>query len=327
MKTLFVKNLKDGQIVNEVFLLREKLLKDYSNSSGRPAKFLQLELADRTGTVTANCWDDGPVLFDQIEEGDLVKVRGKVTTYKGSLRITVENIVKVSPQELKLADFVPASSKDIEKMFAEIKKYCQEIKNHHLSELLNSFFKDEKFVENYKASPAGKSWHQAYLGGLLEHSLNVVKICDFSRELYPQIHRDLILTAAILHDIGKTQELKYPKILDYTDAGRLLGHISLQDAWVAEKMDQIKGFPEVLKIQLRHLLLSHHGEREAGSPKRPKTLEALVLHFADNLDASAAGFTEIINKTRQQGKTWSEFVKIIDRYLYAGGEEAEEKIL
>jgi 3'-5' exoribonuclease len=190
--------------------------------------------------------------------------------------------------------------------------------------LLRKFFSDQEFVKKFQAAPAGKSWHQAYLGGLLEHTLNVVQICEFVCQLYPGANRDLLITGAILHDIGKIYEYKYPEIIDYTDEGRLIGHITIQDALVTERIGEIKNFPTDLKNQLRHALMSHHGEKEMGSPKRPKTLEAVILHFADNLDAQAAGFSQIIKRTKEKGKSWSEFIQLIDRFLYAGS-DSEEK--
>lgn len=315
MKTKFVKDLKEGQVIEELFLLKEKVLRDYAGG-----QFLTLGLQDKTGTISAVCWEEAARIFEKIPEGTLVQIKGKVSSYKKNLQITIE---KISPLEgldlkIKIADFVPTTDKDIEKMFEDVKKFISSVKNPFFSKLLSAFFNDTNFVETYKTAPAATFWHQAYLGGLLEHSLNVARICDFVLTLYPELNRDLLLTGALLHDIGKIRELQYPIILDYTDAGRLLGHITIQDAWLAEKIKNIPDFPEDLGLQIRHLLLSHHGEREAGSPKRPKTAEAAVLHQADILDAHAAGFTELIKKARLSGKTWSDYIRLIDRYLYAG---------
>jgi 3'-5' exoribonuclease len=322
MKNLYIKDLREGQNVDDVFLLRSKSLRDYA--SGKPGKYLQMEVGDKSGSIAAKRWDEAEITFEQITEGDLVRIMGKLSVYRGSPQIIVDQIQSAKNKDLDLADFIPASPKDIGEMSAELEKIIKEIKDPHLSRLLELFFKDADFASGFKSAPAGKSWHQAYLGGLLEHTLNVVKICRFIKELYPEIDQDLITAGAVLHDIGKIQELRFQPVFDYTDAGRLLGHISLEDAWIAEKISKIKDFPEELQLQLRHLVLSHHGQREKGSPVVPKTLEAVVLHFADNLDANAAGFTEIIKKTRAQGKAWSEFIQLIDTYVYAGRGETGE---
>ncbi len=253
----------------------------------------------------------------KFEEGDVVLLDGRVELYNDKPQLKVTNLLKVDGYET--GDFLPKTSKDVDKLFDYIKSI--EIQNPYLRSLLASFFKDEEFVSLFKKSPAAKSLHHCYLGGLVEHTYEVIKICEIVCEIFPQIDREFLLTGAVLHDIGKMEELRFTRILDYTDEGRLIGHIIMGERVVREKMLSIPGFPKNLKMRMSHLLLSHHGEYEWGSPKRPKTLEACALHYVDNLNAQVNRFIQIIEK--EKDKNWADYDKLLERHIYIG-EQVEE---
>ncbi|MEW6095765.1 MAG: HD domain-containing protein [bacterium] len=314
MSKQFIADLKDRSIVSSQFMVHKKQLRDFKN---KPGKYLTLLIADKTGEMEAKVWDKAEEFASRFEEEDIVLVEGRVELFNDNLQVKVSNIHKVD--EYDIGDFLPKTSKDVDKLFDYIKSL--NIQNRYLRTLLDSFLNDQEFISLFKKAPAAKSLHHSYLGGLIEHTYEVIKICEVICELFPQINRELLLTGAILHDIGKMNELKITKAIDYTDEGRLIGHVIIGERIISKRMDTIDGFPKEMKMRMSHLLLSHHGEYEWGSPKRPKTLEACTLHYAENLDAQVNRFIQLIEKGKD--KTWADYDKLLERHIYIG-EQMEE---
>ena len=319
MKEQFVSDLKEGERVLSFFLVKHKQF-EYFRDRTR-GQFLTLSLSDKTGQMLARVWEKAPELAETFEEGDVVKVLGEVEEYLGRLQVIVARLRPAKEDEYELEDFLPHTERDIEKMLATVRETIASVENPHLRTLLDKFFGDEEFVAAFSRAPAARRIHHAYLGGLLEHTVEVIALCQTVLTLYPQINRDLLLTGALLHDVGKTKEFTYQRDIDYSDEGRLLGHVVLSEQMISERMADIPDFPPELALRLRHLVVSHHGRYEWGSPRRPKTLEACALHYIENLDAQVNRFAQIIAARRDTTKPWTEYDTLLGRYLYAGREE------
>jgi 3'-5' exoribonuclease len=320
MKTLFVKNLKAGSEVTELFVLRKKEFKETYDGQ----RFLKLELGDRTGRIDGVVWDNPEEIYDQAESGQIVKIKGWVTTYKETPQVKVEKLRKAKEGEIDLTDFLPASERDADSLTEEFKEVISSIGNDHLRGLLELLVEDSSLFKEFQKTPGGKLWHHAYVGGLLTHTLMVVAICEKAASLYPLANRDLLITGALLHDIGKISTYSANGFFDYTDEGRLVGHIVSGVEIVNMKIREVDGFPADLALQLEHLILSHQGELEFASPVVPQTIEAVILHYADEIDAQVDAFSHIIKTQRAKGKRWSDWVPLINRYIYLG-EGGEEK--
>ncbi|MFH1335574.1 MAG: HD domain-containing protein [Candidatus Zixiibacteriota bacterium] len=320
MKNQFVKNLKVGSELTELFVLRKKELKETFEGQ----RFLKLELGDKTGRIDGVAWDNPEELYDQAETGDIVKIKGWVTTYKEMPQIKVERLKKASEGETDISDFLPSADKDIDTLFQEFKKISDTIENNHLNKLMQLILEDRSITEELKKAPGGKLWHHTYVGGLLEHTLKVADICERAAKSYELINRDLLITGALLHDLGKIKGYSGKGFFDYTDEGRLIGHIISGIELVDQKLFMIEDFPADLALQLKHLIISHHGELEFASPVVPMTIEAIILHHADELDAQVNAFSRIIKTQKVKGKRWSDWVNLINRYIYLGEEEGKE---
>jgi 3'-5' exoribonuclease len=281
MKPVYVVDLAADQTVTSFFLVCEKEIR--STREGKP--FLRLELGDRTGSVEARMWDHFEDSAGQISRDDFVKVQARVEIYRNKTQLTVDRIRRAEPGEVDPADFFPHTAEDVEKLYALLREHAAAVTNPWLNRLLRSVVEDPELVPLLKRAPAAKSMHHAYLGGLLEHVVSLCGLCRAVAARYPEIDADLLLAGAILHDIGKTRELGYERSFNYTTEGQLLGHIAIELEMVSKKIDTIEGFPPPLKALVQHLLLSHHGQYEFGSPKLPMFREALVLHFLDDLDS------------------------------------------
>jgi 3'-5' exoribonuclease len=315
MKSIFVRDLKVGNRIEDFFVLRKKELKEYDGQ-----KFLKLELGDKSGRADAVLWDEADRFYHQAEVGDIVKIKGSITTYKDSLQITLESLKKAE-EKIKLSDFLPSSEKDIEELFVRFKDMASSVKNPHLKSLLESLINDSALMQNFKQAPGGKLWHHSYLGGLLEHTLMVAQICEKAASLYELVDRDLLITGALIHDIGKIKQYSTSGFIDYSDEGRLIGHIVSGYDLITRKIEKIKDFPEELALKLRHLILSHQGQLEMASPVVPQTLEAIILHYADEMDAKSGAFTHIIKREKLKDKKWSDWVPLIKRFIYLGEED------
>lgn len=287
----YIETLREGMHVSDVYLCKNKQIaltkagKEYGN----------LVLQDKTGTVDAKIWDLGSPGVGNFDSLDYVYVDADVTVFMGSNQMNIKRIRKADEGEYIAADYLPVSSKNVDDMYAELVTLIRGIQNPYLKKLAESFFvEDAAFAKAFRFHSAAKTVHHGFVGGLLEHTLSVTKMCDYFAGTYPMLNRDLLLTAAMFHDLGKTKELSTFPENDYTDAGQLLGHIIIGTEMVSEQIRQIPGFPEKLAVELKHCILSHHGELEYGSPKKPAILEALALNFADNADAKMETMIELL---------------------------------
>ncbi len=322
MKEQFVRDLRPGDKVLSFFLVRQKQLEPFRDRSR--GQFLTLTLADRTGEILARIWEDAPAVAETFEQGQVVKVLGEVEEYLDRWQVIVEKIRPAQEGEYDLADFIPATERDVGEMLQELQGAVEEIQNSHLRALLARFFDDPAFVARFSRAPAARRVHHAYLGGLLEHTVEVVALCRSLLQLYPQIHRDLLFAGALLHDIGKVREFLYETDIAYSDEGRLLGHVVMSLQMVDQALAQMEDFPADLALRLRHMILSHHGRYEWGSPRRPKTLEAAALHYVENLSAQINRFHRVIATRRDPTRPWTDYDTLLRRYLYAGREEEED---
>jgi 3'-5' exoribonuclease len=281
MKDLFVGNLGnfENQVVTGFFSVAVKQVRTRKDG----ALYFCLTLCDSTGQIECRMWEieEAP----QFEAGDIVKARGQISRYQDRLQLTIEKIRRANPEEYDLGDFVPRTSRNIDELWAELNGYVSSFTNSHLQSLLRAFLDDPEIASALKNAPAAKSMHHAWIGGLLEHIVSLLGISEMAARHYPEVNRDLLLTGVVLHDIGKLQELRWGSSFDYTLEGQLLGHISIGIAMVEKKLVNLSNFPENLRVLVEHIILSHHGKYEFGSPKLPMIPEALLLHYLDDLDA------------------------------------------
>jgi len=320
MSRRYISELKEGELVDEAFLVRSKELRETRSGS----LFIKAELADRTGSIHGNMWEASEQMFESFQSNDFVKVRGRVEVYQGRQQLRIEAIRYLDEGAVDPREFVPSSSEDAEELLVRLRDAAREIKEPYLTRLALSFLEDEEFVEKLKRTPAAVSYHHPFLGGLLEHTSNVVKLADFVSREYPCLNRDLMLAGAILHDIGKVEELTIDRSLRYTDRGELVGHVVLGALMVEERASRIDGFPAELLNVIEHVVVSHHGEREFGSPKVPLFPEAIALHLLDNLDAKIFGSTKAIERDTDSSSSWTAWSSMLQRRLYKGlAEEAE----
>ena len=276
----YIQELREGERLSQIFFCKNKTIA--TTKAGKT--YYSLTLQDKTGVLDGKVWELSGAI-EHFENLDFIKIDGDVTLFNGSLQLNCRRIRKAKEGEYDQKDYFPVSEKDPAVMFKELDGFIQKVKEPHLHALLLSFFGDKEFVKNFCQHSAAKSVHHGFIGGLLEHILSVTKICDFFCTLYPMINRDLLLTAAMFHDIGKVNELSDFPENDYTDDGQLLGHIVMGVEMIGSHIREIPGFPPVLASELKHCILAHHGEFEYGSPKKPAIIEAAALNFADNADA------------------------------------------
>lgn len=293
--------------MSDIYMCKHK--QSAVTKNGKP--YDNVILQDKTGTIDAKIWDPNNAGIEEFDTMDYIEVHGDVICFQGALQVNVKRVRCCKEGEYDPAQYLPVSSKNIDAMMKELLEYIESIQNSYLKELLKEFFiKDERFVKAFRKSSAAKTIHHSFMGGLLEHTLSVTKLCDYYCSQYPLLKRDLLISAAICHDIGKTRELSLFPENDYTDDGQFLGHIVIGTEMVGEKIRNISGFPKILENELKHCILAHHGEYEFGSPKKPAIMEALALNFADNTDAKLQTFTELMNNTTDTG--WLGFNRLFD---------------
>ena len=309
---LWVKDITENDKIRGCYLVKEKKV----GTTRRGDPFLTLTLADRTGEIEAKVWDGVDELSSLFHEGDVIEVGGNAGSYRGNIQVTISNL-KVVNENADPEIFFEASPVDTSEMMASLREVLREIQNPHLKALIDRFLNDRQFVSLFKKTPAAKNFHHSYLGGLLEHTLSVCRMAGKVAAHYPLLDRDLLITSAFLHDIGKMRELRFDRRIDYTDEGRLLGHVMLGAAMLDEKLHELKKFPRQLAVRLKHMILSHHGQYEFGSPKRPKFLEAFALNLIDDLDAKINGLARFMEKDRRDG-TWTDFNRLFERYFLKG---------
>ncbi len=318
MKKQFVASLQEGDVLNDYFVATRRDLRETQNGG----KFLGMVFKDRTGDIGGVLWNNAAAVAELFELGDVVNVRGTVKTYQERLQVRVDQVLPLKEGEFEIADLVE-SPENIDELSQKFRDVVASIEDRWLSELVHAFLDDAAFMERFARAVAGKKWHHAYPGGLLQHCYEMSQIAETMCVLYPNVDRDLLMTGVFLHDIGKLDELTHDLFVEYTTAGKLVGHLEIGCDMVNRKIAEIEEFPEALALQVRHLILSHHGERENGSPVVPKTLEATVLYHIDNLDAQANAITRIVQETRGKGEEWSEYIPLIDRPIWAGDRPAE----
>jgi 3'-5' exoribonuclease len=308
-----------NQEIETCFLVTEKELRESRNGS-----FLRLRLSDKTGNVLANIWNNAVTIAGKFDSGDIINIKGTVISYKDQLQITVQKVRKVQDWEIELTDYILATSKDINKMTERLFILIDAVQNEYLKQLLLAVFEDKEFLAKFAQAPAAKSWHHNYLGGLLEHTVAVANLCEFSAHYYP-VDKDLLISGAILHDVGKVEEYTPAPAINFTDSGRLIGHIIIADQTVTTKAAQINNFPPELLMKLRHMILAHHGEYEKGSARLPQLLEAVILHHCDNLDAQATGVSQVVENSSSTDSSWSEFDRLNNKYYYIGAQKEDEE--
>jgi 3'-5' exoribonuclease len=314
-KAKFVKDIKEGEQVKDLFLVSNKAV--LVSNSGKP--YITLALRDRTGQVECRVWDRAEEMAKRFDRDDIVEAAGSAIQYQGRIQLKVHDVRKAD-EEADLADFLPVTRKGIEPLWKELQGLVWGITDPDLSRLLERIFPDPPETETarrFRQAPGGKTMHHDYIGGLLEHTVSVAVICRFLSGHYAGVDADLLTAGALLHDIGKVGELSYDGAFDYTDEGRLLGHLYMGAEWVAGECARTEGFPADKTMLLKHMILSHHGELAYGSPKRPKTLEAILLHFVENMDSKANAFLESMEELRE-GAAWTDYQRMFERYLYAG---------
>ena len=314
-KNVFVKDLRAGEAVKSTFLVTEKS----TAFTQKGAPYINLRLRDRTGDIDGKVWDNAAVLEKLFKRGDVVYITGRAVSYRNALQITVSEVTKVDGTDIHPEDYAPVSKEDINGMFESVAGYVETIEDPWLRALLEAFFADDSCVTRFKKAPAAKGFHHAYIGGLLEHTLSTVRLLDMVARHYPTIRRDLLITGGILHDIGKIAEFNFDGIIDYSTEGRLVGHIVMSVEMLDAKIVGIENFPPALAMEIKHILVSHHGETEFGSPKRPKTVEALVIHMMDDLDAKINAFQEFIEGSAETDSDWTAFHRFFERFIYKGG--------
>lgn len=314
MSKQYIADLKDRDTIDAAFMVKEKTLAVARN--GKP--YMNLKFMDKSGEMDGKLWDQVDERDKLFQRGDFVHVRGTASLYMGKMQLVAKEIRRLEEDGVDMADFVPVSPVPLAQMQQELQQVVQSLRDPHLARLMELFMADGSFMADYCRAPAAKGMHHVYRSGLLEHSLAVVRLVEAVVPLYPGLNRDLLVVGALLHDLGKVVELSYERAFDYTDEGRLLGHISIGLEMVQERLARIPDFPRELALLLKHMLLSHHGQYEYGSPKRPKTVEATILHYLDDLDAKINGIRSHLARDTAQGSRWSGHHRLYDLYFFNG---------
>ncbi len=322
MKTPFVNELQPNSDITAVFLVQTKDVRQ--KKSGEP--YLSLMLGDRSGEIDAKMWDNVEEVMDGFDRDDFVKVRGRVQLFQNKPQLTIHRLQRVEDQEVDLGDFFPVSARGLDEMWAELQALIAGIGNPHLRGLLEAIFADAEIARRYRIAPAAKTIHHAWLGGLLEHVLSLATLARMTAGHYRGVDLDLLLTGVVLHDIGKIYELNYERSFSYSTEGQLLGHIVIALRMVGEKMRLMPEFPPRLRTLVEHLIVSHHGQLEFGSPKTPLFLEALLLHHLDNLDSKMESMRQHELRDRSVAGVWTGMLLSMERPVlkkekYLQGEE------
>ena len=328
MTRRFINQLADADDVSEVFLASGKQLRPNRNGN----LYLQVQLSDRTGSVNAMMWNANDRVYRSFNNGDYVQVEGAAQIYNGSLQIIASQIRTADAGQLNDGDFQTLTGGDIDSLLARLKEIVQSVRNHHLRNLADCFLMNEAWMDKFTCAPAGIKLHHAYRGGLLQHVVALMELAQFVGARYPEINGDLLAIGALLHDVGKIDELAYQRDMSYTDLGQLIGHavigVGIVDQLV-QQAEELSGeqIPEQLVLQIKHMIVSHHGTLEFGSPKVPMTLEAVALHYLDSLDSKINSFGQLIRDDPNSDSGWTAYHSNISRKLFKGqrgeGESSE----
>ncbi len=313
MKDFYIRDChqQENQTITSNFVVASKQVKNKKNGE----LYLALVLADRTGQVQANMWDNVADALHSFEQDDFIKVKGMVQKYNGRWQLTLHKIRKLGDTEIDYSDYLPKTSKDIDQLWRTLGEFVESFQNPWLKRLVKDFMADEAISTAYRNAPAAKTLHHAYVGGLLDHVVSLFTVCDLTSRNYPQVNRDLLLTGAFLHDIGKIHELAYQRSITYTTKGQLLGHMIIELEMLHEKLAHIPGFPSELKILIEHLIISHHGQYEFGSPKLPMFPEALMLHYLDDLDSKMESMRAQFEREGEIESAWASYNPSLGRPL------------
>ncbi len=311
------KNISEYAVEDSVtgfFSVRKKEVRDYTRG-----QYVHLELGDSSGRIDGKIWEPDQFALNELGAGMVVKVRGMVTEYNGKKQITVERVRLAEPTEFTLEDILPHSTQTIEQRRTRILALSEKIQNPYVKQLAESFWKDEKFFNDFLHAAAGKLWHHAYIGGLSEHSANVAELALRIAAGYDFLDKDLLIFGGLFHDSGKIEQYEINTMIDYSDSGRLIGHICIADSWITERAHKIDSFPDELLTKLRHMILSHQGQLEYATPVLPQIPEAFVLFYSDEIDSKMGAIERI--RERQGAQGWSEYVKLLDRHLFFGSKD------
>ena len=315
MEPISIRELCEGDNFNQVFRLASCQL--LTTRAGKP--YLNVLFGDASGEIEGKIWDNADIIKEQLDACSYVRVIGAVSSYKGKLQVTVDQLKALSDDDIDPSQFLPSSKNDPDKTLAELRKLCMDnIGDPHLRKLMELFFSDEKLMKKFKLSPAAKGLHHTYINGLLEHTLSVTKICLFPCGHYSEINKDILLPAAVPHDIGKTDELTSAPNFDYTTEGRLIGHVVIGLRIFESLADQVDGFRDDLRMLISHMLLSHMGQHEYKSPVVPMFTEAMILHAADDLDAKAELTRQHIDNDTSSESDFTTYHRLLERFFYKG---------
>lgn len=312
-KQIYVTDIVAGIPVDDIFVLAEKSLGHKRDGNA----FLNLTLADRTGQIKGVVWDQVEHIAAEARVGDFVKVTASASEYRGALQLVIKSLAAVSQESVSAADFLPATPRNIDQMLERLKALTRNMTCDHLKALVTSFWNDDEFIQLFKKAPAAKKMHHAYLGGLLEHTLSMAVLADKIAGHYTGVDRDLLLAGVVLHDIGKVRELTYDHAIDYTDEGRLLSHIVIGLEMVETKISRIDGFPAQKAAMIKHMIVSHHGAREFGSPEPPKTIEAVLLNYIDEIDSRVNAIREFMS-VDDGSASWTPYHRLLERHFFKG---------
>lgn len=312
-----IKDFTVGDSITSFFSIRKKEVKEYYKG-----QYVALELGDYTGRIEGKIWEPDHFSLTELEEGMVVKIRGVVSEYRNKLQLTVNRIRIAKDDEYNLEDILPFSKYSIDERKARVLNLTEKVQNSYIKSLMMSFWNDEKFFKDYLNAPAGKLWHHACIGGLAEHSSNVAELAVRVGSGYDFLNSDYLIFGGLFHDAGKMATYKTTTIIDYTDEGRLVGHICLADEWICKRAGEIENFPEKLLMKLRHFILSHQGELQYATPVVPQIPEAFVIYYCDEIDSKMGAIERI--RGRNDGQGWSDYVGLINRFLYFGEKEESE---
>lgn len=320
MPRRFISQMGEHESVDEVFLAADKQLRTNRNGN----LYLQLRLADRSGSLTAMLWNANEQLYSSFDNGDFLRVKGTTQFYNGSLQLIVSQLESEDPNKVDEADFLTLKPADVDRLSLRLSELLRGMQNFHLRNLAECFLVDEAFMQKLTTAPAGVKKHHAYRGGLIEHVVSLMELSLSVAPHYRELDRDVLLMGAFLHDMGKIEELTYERDLAYSDPGQLLGHVVLAISMLDDKIRQVERFsnepfPEELALRLKHMIVSHHGQYEFGSPKLPMTLEAVALHFLDNLDAKMHSIGQLLREDANTDSNWTPFQADFQRKFFKGG--------
>ena len=320
MENTLIKDIKIGNIINQIFLVQ----KSDTRKTKTGSIYITAQLSDRSGLMESRLWNATKEQINLFETNDILNIKGRVESFQNNLQLIVESFSSVDQTEVDMGELLPCTEKDIPEMLNKLKEILYSVDDKNLINLFKLFLEDEEFCKNLCSAPAAVQYHHAFLGGLLEHIISVLKLAGPITEQYAMINRDILYAGIFFHDIGKIEELSYTKAFKYTDEGQLLGHLITGIKLLNTAVKKLPDFPSKLLTIIEHLILSHHGSYEWGSPKLPMTIESIALHYLDNFDAKIFAFNKAINEDKNEGNNWTEYNRMFERKLYKNSNSTVE---